>query len=174
MRLGGFKDVNTAWSYELNTFIEILKISQTPVNQRTPEASRDLIDFEDQLNHAFDPTPNDGFVPANANFEISNVSDELKPTVEDDQGENILLSVEMGNEKALLSGELVIALSSISKNGLLRSSAPEESMMKIVDIRDRAAASVDYAFKPSMKIRVEGEESELVRRNTSVSEVPIQ
>ena len=35
MRLGGFKDVNTAWSYELNTFIEILKISQTPVNQRT-------------------------------------------------------------------------------------------------------------------------------------------
>ena len=113
-------------------------------------------------------------MPANANFEISNVSDELKPTVEDDQGENILLSVEMGNEKALLSGELVIALSSISKNGLLRSSAPEESMMKIVDIRDRAAASVDYAFKPSMKIRVEGEESELVRRNTSVSEVPIQ
>ena len=95
-------------------------------------------------------------MPANANFEISNVSDELKPTVEDDQGENILLSVEMGNEKALLSGELVIALSSISKNGLLRSSAPEESMMKIVDIRDRAAASVDYAFKPSM-IRVEGE-----------------
>ena len=86
MRLGGFKDVNTAWSYELNTFIEILKISQTPVNQRTPEASRDLIDFEDQLNHAFDLTPNDGFVPANANFEISNVSDELKPTVEDDQG----------------------------------------------------------------------------------------
>ena len=171
MRLGGFKDVKTAWAYELNAFIEILKISQTPVEQRTEEERLVLFDFEDQLNQAFDPTPNDGFVPANANFEISNVSDDLKPTIEDDQGENILLSVEMGKEKALLSGELVIALSSIGKNGLLRSSAPEESMMKIVDIRDRAAASVDYAFRPSMRIRVEGEGSVLHRRGNSVSAV---
>ena len=173
MRLGGFKVVNTTWASELDAFIEILKISQTPVDQRTEEAWQVLIGFENQLNKAFDPTPDDGFVPANANFEISIEGINLKPRIEEDQGENILLSVEMGKEKALLSGELVIALSSIGKNGLLRPSAPEESMMKIVDIRDRAAASVDYAFRTSMQIRVEGEGSELHRRGNSVSAVPI-
>ena len=169
LRLGGFKAVNTAWASELNDFIEILKISQTPPGQRSTEAFQILAHFEEKLNKAFDPTPNDGFVPANANFEISNIGDDLKPRVEDDQGENILLSVKLGKEKALLSGELVIALSSIGESGLLRQSAPEETMMKIVDIRDRAAASVDYAFKKEMKIRVQGEKAELHRRENTVA-----
>ena len=172
LRMGAFREGITRFQESLDIFIEVLGIMNKDKRDGADYKKIDVLD--DQLKDALNTEVSGSFIQVTTNFEVKSdeITSSLKPRI-DGTRDSIMLSLKFGEKTIPLSGGLFVWMMKASQEKMMQESMPDAAMSKIIDARDRAAASakyyeVDQRLELRTRDRVTKEEKTLTRRGDTL------
>ena len=184
LHFGALFEGRSAWCKELDEFTKLLKLVDTPIEQRSSEETEHFMELDNQMENLLNSVSGnmgESTVKLSETVTLSGrwVQDKLKPkTVASEKSASVSLAIEFGEkkkERAVFAAPMYLWLTILAKGKLDARCLPRQLLSGATDARVRAASRGEYAFEnKDVELLVDmgmGEEKRFARLNGQVIEM---